>query len=657
MGAHASLLVRLLLLLGLTVVAHVGAADVVSSSDALLRFKKGLINVGSQLDSWKNDGTIGNNPCSYSSGNLKTRTVASWKGILCYMGNVWGLQLQNMGLSGKIDMDSLVLLPRLRTIRLDNNSFDGPLPQFGRLGALKSLFVGSNKFSGQIPDNAFAGMGSMKKLVLSDNNFDGPVPSSIIQLPRLTELRIEGNKFSGMIPNLQQKGIQNVNVSNNNLEGPIPSSLAFLDLTSFTGNKGLCGKPTDTICDVNVPEDKNRSSPWKVVMIVIFSVLALAALFLLILLLCRKNNDRTPQLGYVDSSTYERKRSGRASSTVGVVGYSDSNSQYNQSGMNSKGGRGGAASSKKAEQAGKLSFLKDDRTKFDLQDLLRASAEVLGSGNFGSSYKALLMDGQAVVVKRCKQMNSIGREEFNEHMRRIGRLQHPNLLPLVAYYYRKEEKLLVFDYVQNGSVARHLYGNHNEEQPGLNWPARLKIVKGITKGLAYLHAELPSLPVPHGHLKSSNVLLNDSFQPMLMDYALVPVVNSDQAQHLLVAYKSPEYAQHGRTGKQTDVWSLGILILEILTGKMPANNLAQGKTVNHHAELTNWVSSIVRQAEDQSSTSNVFDPDMKGKEGAEGEMLKLLMIGASCCEEDVVNRWELKDAMQKIEEIKERDGR
>lgn len=113
----------------------------------------------------------------------------------------------------------------------------------------------------------------------------------------------------------------------------------------------------------------------------------------------------------------------------------------------------------------KLSFVRDDREKFDLQDLLRASAEILGSGSFGSSYKAALCGGATMVVKRFKQMNNVGKEEFQEHMRRLGRLRHPNLLPLVAYYYRKEEKLLIADFVQKGSLAVHLHGINSSFLP------------------------------------------------------------------------------------------------------------------------------------------------------------------------------------------------
>ena len=112
---------------------------------------------------------------------------------------------------------------------------------------------------------------------------------------------------------------------------------------------------------------------------------------------------------------------------------------------------------KKGEH-GELNFVREDRGGFDLQDLLRASAEVLGSGSFGSTYRAMVSNGPAVVVKRFRHMNNVGKQEFSEHMRRLGSLTHPNLLPLVGFYYRKEEKFLVYDFGENGSLASHLHG-------------------------------------------------------------------------------------------------------------------------------------------------------------------------------------------------------
>lgn len=192
-------------------------------------------------------------------------------------------------------------------------------------------------------------------------------------------------------------------------------------------------------------------------------------------------------------------------------------------------------------------------------------------------------------------------------------------------------------------------GRRAPGQPGLDWPTRLKIIKGVARGLAWLHKEFPSLTVPHGHLKSSNVLLDRTFNPILSDYALVSMINKDHAQQYMAAYKSPEFTQSDRTSKKTDVWCLGILILELLTGKFPANYLKHGKGAN--SDLATWVNSVVREE----WTGEVFDNDMKGTKDSDEELLKLLKIGMCCCEWNVERRWELREAVEKIEELKERD--
>lgn len=119
--------------------------------------------------------------------------------------------------------------------------------------------------------------------------------------------------------------------------------------------------------------------------------------------------------------------------------------------------------SRKPDQSVKLSFLIEGREKFGLPDLLKASAEILGNGIFGSTYKAALTAGPVMVVKRFKHMNNVAKEDFHEHMRRLGRLSNENLLPVVAFYYRKEEKLLVSDFVDNGSLAFHLHGMYKNK--------------------------------------------------------------------------------------------------------------------------------------------------------------------------------------------------
>lgn len=192
--------------------------DNISEAEALLKFKGSLINANA-LSNW-NPST---NPCS------------GWFGVRCLADRVWVLQLRGMSLSGNVDVDALVPLPQLRAISLINNNFQGPFPQFHSLGPLKSIYISYNNFSSQIPDDAFNGMGSLKKVFLAYNHFTGRIPSSLATLPKLLDLRMEGNQFEGQIPNFQQKGLRLVNVSDNLLEGPIPQALSKMDRTSFLG--------------------------------------------------------------------------------------------------------------------------------------------------------------------------------------------------------------------------------------------------------------------------------------------------------------------------------------------------------------------------------------------------------------------------------------
>lgn len=261
---------------------------------------------------------------------------------------------------------------------------------------------------------------------------------------------------------------------------------------NIVGNKDLCGKPLDSVCKTSSPpplaadnekppsssddspavvgpddddhstKNSSSSSIIKTVVRVLVSLVALAAIALLLIAYRRRRNNRIPQLGRTvsSSSTYSKKNSHLAPTNTSTTVQQRAVDSPESTMAGAAQARNVNKQQAASEQHGRLTFVREDRQRFELQDLLRASAEVLGSGSFGSSYKAVLMDGQSVVVKRFKQMNNVGREEFHEHMRRLGRLRHSNLLPLVAYYYRKEEKLLVFDFVQNGSLASHLHGTY-----------------------------------------------------------------------------------------------------------------------------------------------------------------------------------------------------
>ncbi|KAL3645840.1 hypothetical protein CASFOL_011020 [Castilleja foliolosa] len=578
----------------LSLCAILASSDDKAFAKSLLRFKQSLINP-TMLENWQEPV---DKLCSWNKPN--------WTGLLCVNGSFIGLRLESMSLGGEIDVESLSELPLL-SLSVMHNNFSGHFPSgIKRLGKLRSLYLANNSFSGEIGDDAFSGMKGMRKVVLGGNFFTGKIPVSLLELPKLVYLEFQGNRFEGRIPEFRQAGLI-VNFANNKLEGAIPATLGNQNASSFFGNINLCGKPLNRC--------KPKSSINKITFITAAILVATLAAFIILFLVYRK---RAKPLKYQKSLSPSHKHK--------TVKY------------------------KNIEQHGNLCFVRNDRERFELEELLRASAEVLGSGSFGSSYKALLFSGQVYVVRRFRHMSNAGKEDFYEHVRRLGRLSHRNVLPIVGFYYRREEKLFVTDYVENGSLASHLHGKRKPNQPGLDWPTRLKIIKGVSRGLAYLYKELPTLTLPHGHLKSSNVLLDSTYEPILADYALAPLINKDHAQEFMVAYKSPESTQNDRVTKKTDVWSLGILILELLTGRFPANYLKRGRGPS--SELATWVSSVARAE----WTGEVFDKDVNMSGNGEGQMRRLLKIGMCCCEWDVEKRWDLREAIERIEELKENDS-
>ncbi|KAK4742599.1 hypothetical protein SAY87_000600 [Trapa incisa] len=640
MGAQVARLVRtpattalasssfhlLLIIFSCLIVQSIGLTD----SEILLKFRDNLANTTS-LSSWNTS----SKPCSGNQGN--------WVGVRCSEGTILALKLENLGLMGYIDVETLRLLPRLRSISFMRNAFHGPLPRLQVLGSMKSVFLSNNRFSGDIPNDAFAGMASLKKVHLAHNGFTGSIPSSLTTLPRLLELRIDDNQFQGPIPDFLQRDLKMVNLSNNGLRGSIPPRLSKMDPNLFSGNVGLCGQPLESC------ESRDRKIyVWKVAVCVFTAGLLLGFIIGALIIYQRRNRS---SLGLEDLSVSsfsdDYQQQSKLSSGAATYGSLD---------QPPPAAAAGFRSTKKADHKFQLTFVSDDSERFNLQDLLRASAEVLGSGNFGSSYKAIIANGQAVVVKRYKQMNGIGRQDFNEHMKRLGSLKHPNILPLVAYYYRKEEKLLVYDFVHNGSLANHLHGNNSR----LDWRTRLSIIKGIARGLEHLYTEFSDMIISHGHLKSSNVLLNENFEPLLNDYALSAVTNPELSQQLMVAFRSPEClggsgGVGGRVGKKSDVWCLGVLILETLTGRYPVSYIAaaavRADAEVEDANMAAWVAAMI----DEESTSEVLDREIVGTKGCKGEMIKLLKIGLSCCERDVDRRPSISEAARKIDELRNSD--
>jgi len=188
-------------------------------------------------------------------------------------------------------------------------------------------------------------------------------------------------------------------------------------------------------------------------------------------------------------------------------------------------------------------------------------------------------------------------------------------------------------------------GDRGTSHAELNWPTRLKIVKGIARGLAFLYTEFESEDLPHGNLKSSNILLADNYEPLLSDFAFHPLINSSHATQTMFAYKTPDYVLYQHVSQKTDVYCLGIIILEIITGKFPSQYHSNGKG---GTDVVQWVFTAISERRE----AELIDPELTSNNADSiNHMLQLLQIGAACTESNPEQRLNMKEAIRRIEEL------
>lgn len=353
--------------------------------------------------------------------NETTSACSSWTGITCDRENsrVLALRLPGIGLKGAIPSNTLSRLSDLQILSLRSNGLNGSFPSdLLQLTNLIGLHLQSNDFEGPLPSDLSVWR-NLTVLDLSGNGFNGSIPASAANLTRLTVLNLANNSLSGEVPDVGVPSLQFLDLSNNNLTGVLPRSLSRFPGSSFSGNNvsffEFSPPPPPPLM-----RHSSKFSFSAILGIVIGScVVAFVSIAFLLILTNRKEKEDDD-----DVSTTEKKE------------------------MPVK---------KTSSEDNRLVFFEGSNLAFDLEDLLRASAEVLGKGTFGTTYKAALEDATIVAVKRLKEV-MVGRKEFEVQMEIVGSIRHENVTPLRAYYYSKDEKLVVYDYNNQGSVSSLLHG-------------------------------------------------------------------------------------------------------------------------------------------------------------------------------------------------------
>ncbi|MCL7035698.1 hypothetical protein MKW94_012043 [Papaver nudicaule] len=469
------------------------------------------------------------------------------------------------------------------SLDLSYNNLTGTIwPEFGNLKKLHVFDLRSNFLQGSIPSE-LSGMTSLETLDLSYNNLTGTIPASLAQLSFLSKFAVAYNQLDGRIPTGGQ--------------------FSTFPPSSFEHNKNLSCLDHSNSCPpdaVHQPEHikKRHRNIGHVIGMAVGIASGTLLLLTVVFFIVSKANNRTqddPEHSNIVSMNKD----------LDVTG---SGSVY-------------------------LFQNKDMITKeLSIDDLLKSTnnfdqANIIGCGGFGLVYKAVLPDGRKVAIKRlsgdCGEMD----REFQAEVEALSRAQHENLVLLQGFCKCKTDKLLIYSYMENGSLDYWLH-EKIDGALSLDWATRLRIAQGAARGLAYLHQSCQP-QILHRDVKSSNILLDENFEAHLADFGLARLIDPFQT-HVstdlvgTLGYIPPEYGLASVATFKGDVYSFGVVLLELITGKRPMD-MCKPKGCR---DLISWV----RQMKIEKRETEVFDPFIYDKEHNE-EMLLILEIACLCLNE------------------------
>ncbi|XWS39908.1 hypothetical protein CRYUN_Cryun18bG0095100 [Craigia yunnanensis] len=634
------------------------------------------------------------------SWNYDDETPCAWNGVTCTeigipgtpdMFRVTSLVLPNSHLLGSISAD-LGHIQYLRHLELSSNLFNGTLPSsIFNSTELQVLSLSGNVISGQLPKSIGSTV-SLQLLNLSDNALVGKVPENLTALQNLTVVSLRSNYLTGNVPsgfnsievldlssNLLNRSLpldfggdnlrylnlsynkisgsispefakqlpQNatIDLSFNNLTGAIPESLSLLNqkTESFSGNIDLCGKPLKNLCSIpstlsTSPNVSQSISP------------AIAVI--------PKSIDSNPIAsstpGERNSNIQNQARGSLKPGTIAAIAVA------NLAGISILG-----MIILYVYQLKKRKHLNQSTTTNNLQkkpDVPVSKAKV---------------ESGTIMPLSC---SCIKLKDFESQVRIIAKLRHPNLVKVCGFYWGDDEKLVIYDYVSNGSLACSSYRRSDSSSPcDLPLEVRLKIARGVARGLAYIHEKKQV----HGNIKPSNILLNSNMEPLISDLGLDRLVsgnssykpNNSSARFLScqrstasrdgppdpptspsphapataassstgtsTPYQAPESLKNLKPNPKWDVYSFGIILLELLSGRALSTT-----------ELGQWAVPAGSVGEEKNRAVRLADVAIRGDvEGREEAMLACFRLGFSCASSVPQKRPSMKEAVQILEKI------
>ncbi|KAK2987437.1 hypothetical protein RJ640_018574 [Escallonia rubra] len=500
-------------------------------------------------------------------------------------------------------------------VELTSNQFTGEIPStIGKLKGLSNFLLEDNFFSGNIPDSIGSCV-SLNEINLAGNLLSGKIPVSLGSLPSLNSLNLSDNKLSGEIPvSLSSPRLSLLDLSNNRLIGRIPESLSIEAFnSSFLGNPGLCSQGIKNLRPCS--SDSGKSGQVKAV---IYCFIAGAGV-MAVSLAC-----------YILVKLRQKDQKGRES----LIKRRDSWAM---------------------KHFHVLSFSEEEILKEIKQENL------IGKGGSGNVYKVHLRNGKQLAVKHIWKSHSGDRKccrssspmlakgkksrspEYDAEVATLSSVRHVNVVKLYCSITSDDSNLLVYEYMPNGSLWDRL---HTGQKIVMDWNVRYEIAIGAARGLEYLHHS-GDRPVIHRDVKSSNILLDEHMKPRIADFGLAKIVQANaikDSTHVIAGthgYIAPEYAYTYKVNEKSDIYSFGVVLMELVTGKRPVE-LEFGE----NNDIVHWVGKAMR------SNGSIVDlVDSSISEALREDAAKVLRIATHCTIKIPAVRPSMRTVVQMLEEV------
>lgn len=510
-------------------------------------------------------------------------------------------------------------IPNLQTFIASYNNLVGKIPtHFQDNPSLSMLDLSSNKFSGEIPDSIV----SCEKLVnlnLRNNQLVGEIPKGVVTMPTLAILDLSNNSLTGQIPeNLgTSPALEMLNLSFNKLEGLVPSNglLVTINPNNLIGNSGLCGgilpPCSQRIAAVSAqPKKMHINHVITGFIIGILVILSLGIAFLAGKLLYRR--------WYLYNSFFQ--------------------DWFKQS-----------------SKEWPWRLIAFQRVSFTSSEILACIKEsnIIGMGGTGIVYKAEISRSHVVVaVKklwRSSQTDIENGDDLLGEVNLLGRLRHRNIVRLLGYLHNETDVMMVYEYMPNGNLGTALHGKQSGKLL-VDWVSRYNIAVGVAQGLNYLHNDC-NPPVIHRDIKSNNILLDANLEARIADFGLARMMLHKNETVSMVAgsygYIAPEYGYTLKVDEKSDIYSFGVVLLELLTGKMPVD-----PSFGESIDIVEWIRRRVRS---NRGLDAALDPSIAGQcKHVQEEMLLVLRIALLCTAKLPKDRPSMRDIITMLGEAKPR---